>query len=83
MMYKFKAKASADVIMLAPAGDQMLTTIGMEPASKGIIQASQMLAAIRAIEQAIAAEETAGRHSEDTAATEGRNPPSDEGVSLR
>lgn len=82
-MDKFQSGISGDVIMLAPAGDQMLTTIGMEPACKGIIQASQMSAAIRAIEQAIAAEELACPHSEATAAAEGRNPPSDEGVSLR
>lgn len=59
MLYKFKSKASGDVIMLGPNGDTFLRTIGREPAAKGIIELDAMPAAIRAIEQAVAADEAA------------------------
>ena len=59
MIYKFKSKAAGDVIMMGPNGDQVLRLIGKEPAAKGIIEPAHMAAAIAAIEQAIAAEESA------------------------
>lgn len=83
MMYKFKSKAAGDVIMMGPAGDQILKAIGKEPAEKGIIQVAQMPAAIAAIEQAIASDETARKEAEAAAAAEGRKLPPQEGVSLR
>jgi Domain of unknown function (DUF1840) len=53
MIYKFKSKASGDVIMLGPNGDQVLRIIGREPASKGIIEVEAMPAAIAALEAAV------------------------------
>jgi len=53
MIYKFKSKASGDVIMLGPNGDQMLRIIGREPAAKGIIEVEAMPAAIAALEAAV------------------------------
>lgn len=78
MLYKFKSKASGDVIMLEPHGDQVLHLIGKEPAAKGIIEPAAMAAAIQAIEQAIAADEAARRADAD----EGSGPRRDK-VSLR
>ena len=52
MIYKFKSKATSDLIMLQPHGDQLLRLIGREPAAKGIIEAADLPAALRALEQA-------------------------------
>jgi hypothetical protein len=39
MIYKFKSKATGDVIMLGPHGDAVVApAIGREPAPKGIIE---------------------------------------------
>lgn len=53
MIYKFKSKASGDVIMLGPNGDQMLRILGREPAPKGIIEVGHMAAAIAALREAV------------------------------
>jgi Domain of unknown function (DUF1840) len=63
MHYTFKSKADADLIMMAPVGDHLLRIAGKEPAPKGIIEAAALPAAMRAIQQAIAAEEEAARHA--------------------
>ena len=83
MIYKFKSKAAGDVIMMGPAGDQVLRCIGKAAAPQGIIEATAMPAAIAAIEQAIAADEAARAAAEREAAAEGRQLPPREGVTLR
>jgi hypothetical protein len=65
MIYKFKSKATSDLIMLGPNGDQLLRLIGREPAAKGIIEPQVMFAAIADLQQAVAAEE-AERERGDT-----------------
>ena len=37
MLYKFKSKATGDLIMLEPQGKQIFKLIGKEPGAKGII----------------------------------------------
>ena len=54
MHYVFKSKADADLIMMAPAGDQILTLIGKAPAAQGIIELQAIPAAMQALEGAIA-----------------------------
>ena len=54
MLYKFKSKATGDVIMLQPHGDQLLRLIGREPSPKGIIEVVAMPAAILALQHAAA-----------------------------
>jgi Domain of unknown function (DUF1840) len=83
MIYKFKSKAAGDVIMMAPAGDDVLRRIGKSPAAQGIIEAAAMPAAIAAIEQAIAADEAARAQAEKEAAAEGKALAPREGVTLR
>ena len=56
MLYTFKSKATGDVLMLGPKGDEMLRVIGMEPSAQGILPATNMPAAIEAIKAAIAQE---------------------------
>jgi Domain of unknown function (DUF1840) len=76
MIYKFKSKATGDVIMLGPNGDQMLRIIGREPSAKGIIEVEHMAAAIDALQAAVRAEEAQAEVDEDEAAPRA-------GVSLR
>lgn len=57
MIYKFKSKATGDLIMLGPNGDQMLKLLGREPAPKGIIEVADMGAAIDALQRAVQAED--------------------------
>jgi Domain of unknown function (DUF1840) len=73
MIYKFKSKASGDVIMLAAHGEQMLRLLAREPSAKGIFEVSALrqteqllLAAIR--ESADAGHETAATPDDDTPA---------------
>ncbi|MES2992977.1 MAG: DUF1840 domain-containing protein [Pseudomonadota bacterium] len=83
MIYKFKSKAAGDVIMMGPAGDDVLKLIGKTPAAQGIIESGAMGAAIAAIEQAVAADEAARAQAEKEAAAEGTKLAPREGVTLR
>lgn len=80
MIYKFKSKAAGDVIMMGPGGDAVLRIIGKEPGAKGIIESSSMPAAIRAIEQAVAADEAARKQPD---ADDEAKPGKGDGVTLR
>ncbi|MGE4377267.1 MAG: DUF1840 domain-containing protein [Burkholderiaceae bacterium] len=57
MLYKFKSRATADLIMLEPQGRRILQIIGKEPGVPGILTVEQIPAAIAALEAAVAAEE--------------------------
>jgi hypothetical protein len=57
MLYKFKSKATADLIMLEPNGKQLLRIIGKEPVPKGILEVLEMPRAIEALRQAVQQEE--------------------------
>jgi hypothetical protein len=83
MIYKFKSKAAGDVIMMGPAGDDVLRVIGKSPAATGIIEVAQMPAAIAALEQAIAADEAARAQAEKEAAADGSKLAPRDGVTLR
>jgi len=83
MIYKFKSKAAGDVIMMGPAGDDVLRLIGKAAAAQGIIEVADMAAAIAALEQAVAADESARAQAESAAKAEGKKVAPREGVSLR
>jgi hypothetical protein len=83
MLYKFKSKAAADLIMLEPNGRRVLQVIGKDPGPKGIILPEEMPAAIGALENAIAREEAEHRQAIDEAKAKGEVPPTFESVSLR
>ena len=57
MLYKFKSRAAADLIMLEPHGHQVVSIIGKTPGASGIITVAQIPAAIAALEAAVADEE--------------------------
>jgi hypothetical protein len=54
MIYKFKSKASGDVILLGAVADKLLGIIGKAVTPQGIIEAHQMQAAISALQAAVA-----------------------------
>ena len=56
MIYKFKSKATGDLIMLGPHGDHLLALLGRGPAAQGIIEVAAMPAALVALQAAIDAE---------------------------
>ncbi|WP_408597563.1 DUF1840 domain-containing protein [Limnohabitans sp.] len=59
MLYKFKSKATGDVIMLEPQGRQLLQIIGKSPDAKGIVLCTEIPGAIQALREAVAQEEAA------------------------
>jgi hypothetical protein len=63
MLYTFKSKATANLIMLQANGKRMLEIIGKDPAAQGIVLPEQMPAALRALEAALAQEDAARRES--------------------
>ena len=67
MICKFKSKATGDVIMLGPNGEQMLRIIGREPSAQGIIEIEHMAAASDARQAAVRAEELLAEADEDNA----------------
>ena len=73
MLYKFKSKATGDLIMLEPQGKQILKIIGKDADSKGIILPNEMLAAIDALHAAVVQEEAsyeaAKAHAKEDAKT--------------
>ena len=80
MLYKFKARATADLIMLEPQGRQIVTIIGKTPGASGIVTAAQIPGAIAALEAAVIADEAQPEAQEnDEAAAEEIN----EAVRLR
>ena len=81
MLYKFKSRAAADLIMLEPQGRQIVTIMGKAPGASGIVTAVQIPAAIAALEAAVAAEEVQppGDDADDESTTEERT----EAVRLR
>ncbi|HVR50989.1 MAG TPA: DUF1840 domain-containing protein [Pseudorhodoferax sp.] len=84
MLFKFKSKATGDLIMLEPNGRRVLQLIGKEPGPTGIIAPAQMPGAVAALEKAIAEEEAAQKAAEDEAHAKGEQPRTKpEVVSLR
>jgi hypothetical protein len=84
MIYKFKSKATGDVIMLGPNGDQLLRLLGREPASRGIIELEAMPQARRQIEQALADADAAAQRTRSDGAPGGTDDElAQQAVSLR
>ena len=60
MLYKFKSQVAADVVMLQPAGEELLKIIGKTPGEKGIITVAQVPAAVAALRLEIERREAMG-----------------------
>lgn len=83
MIYRFKSKAGADVILMGVNGEQMLGLIGREAAAQGLIAHETLPAAISALEQSVADDEAAFARLQAEAEAAGEPVPRREGVSLR
>ncbi len=57
MLYKFKSRAAADLVMLEPVGRRLLEVLGREPADRGIFEWGDLPALMQQLEAAIAQEE--------------------------
>ena len=81
MLYKFKSRATADLILLEPHAKRLLQIMGKEASPSGIVTVAQIPAAVLALEAAVALDEEqhaqtrAARHAEglDTDADEAQS----------
>ena len=53
MLYKFKSRSTADLILLEPHGRMLLQLIGKETGPTGIVTVAQIPAALAALEAAV------------------------------
>ena len=83
MLYKFKSRAAADLIMLEPQGRQVVTLMGKTPGASGIVTVAQIPAAIAALEAAVAAEEAQAASADNTEDDEASREERDNAVRLR
>ncbi len=87
MLYKFKSKATGDLIMLQPNGRRVLNIIGKDTQAdtgdKGIILPEQMPAALAALEAAIVQEEAEHQAAVAAALERFEPPPRFEAIALR
>lgn len=83
MTYKFKSKATGDLIMLDADGRRLLEIIGKDAGPKGIILPGQMAAAVQALEEAIGRQEAEHGALIDQAKGQGDLPPALDEVPLR
>ncbi len=83
MLYKFKSKTTADLIMLEANGRRILEIIGKADGSKGILLSAEMPAAIAALQSAVNSEEQAHKLAAEEALHKGEAPPKAPEVSLR
>ena len=83
MLYTFKSKAAANLIMLQPSGERMLEIIGKDTSPKGILLPEHMPAAIAALEAALAQDGATSMPSAITAVDKGAASSAGERITLR
>ncbi|GAB3193373.1 DUF1840 domain-containing protein [Hydrogenophaga aquatica] len=83
MLYRFKSKATGDVVMLEPNGKRVLEILGKDPSAPGIILLEQMPWAIEALQAAVIEEEAEYERKKQEARANGEDEPEPERVSLR
>ena len=79
MLYKFKSRSTADLILLEPQGRRLLQIIGKEPGKTGIVTVAQIPSAIEALESAVLAEERQAAAQQEAAAAAARQAQADKG----
>ena len=83
MLYRFKSKAGADVVMLGESGGAVLRLMGRSPAPEGILEALVLPELIQTLEAGVAADEAQFQQAVDAAKSAGEPAPRRQGVSLR
>lgn len=71
MLYTFRSRATADLIMLEAPGRQLLQIIGKPPEAPGIVTVAQLPAAIAAVEAAVVQDEALRRAQQAQEPSEG------------
>jgi hypothetical protein len=56
MLYTFRSKATAELIMLGPHGDKVLSLLGREPSPRGIFEVQDLPHLMATLERAVADE---------------------------
>lgn len=72
MLYKFKSRAAADLVMLETVGRRLQELLGREPADKGIFEADDLPVLMQRLEQAIEQEEAMLEEAEREAKAQGQ-----------
>lgn len=57
MLYRFKSRATGDLVMLEATGRRVLEILGKDPSAPGIITAAQLPAAVAALHEAVRADD--------------------------
>lgn len=83
MLYRFKSKAGADVIMMSDSADAVLRLMGREPAMQGILESASLPGLVQALEAGVAADEAQFQRAVDEARAAGQAAPRRQGVALR
>ncbi len=83
MLYRFKCKATGDVVMLEPNGKQLLEILGKDPVGPGIILLEQMPAAVKALRDAVFEEECEFERLKQEALAKEDDMPIPDRISLR
>lgn len=53
MLYRFKSRAAADLVMLEPAGRRLLELLGREPSAQGILAWEDLPILVERLERAV------------------------------
>lgn len=83
MLYRFKSKAGADVLMMDDSAAAVLGLMGRAPAPQGILQSNDLPALMQALEAGVAADEAQFQRAVEDARAAGQPAPRRQGVSLR
>lgn len=83
MLYRFKSKAGADIVMLGESGDAVLRLMGRESAPQGILEAADLPGLLQRLEAGVAQDEAHFQQAVDAAQAAGEPVPRRQGVSLR
>ncbi len=83
MLYRFKCKATADVVMLEPNGKQLLEILGKDPKAPGVLLVDRMPGAVQALRDAVFEDECEFERLKQEALARGEDPPPADRVSLR
>lgn len=70
MLYKFKSRATADLILLDAQGRRLLKIMGKDVEPQGIVTVAQIPGAIAALEAAVAAQDAAAKDDKANGAAE-------------
>lgn len=83
MLYRFKCKAAADVVMLEPNGKRLLDILGKDPAGPGILLNEHIPAALQALREAVFEEECEFERLKQEALARDEDLPDLERITLR